>query len=90
MWKDATKASVAAEILGITAQRLKGLGFVDSVIAEPMGGAHTNYVEIMTKTKKSLKDQLKKLLEYPTEELLERRLNRITAYGKFLEEANLL
>lgn len=87
LWKDATKASTAAEILGITASRLKSLGFVDSVVSEPQGGAHANYSEMMQKMKKSLKDQLKKLQEYTPEELVERRLNRISNYGQFLEEA---
>lgn len=86
LWKDATKANTAAEILGITAQRLKSLGFVDSIISEPLGGAHANYNELMTKAKKSLKDHLKKLEEYSLEDLVARRLGRITHYGKFIEE----
>lgn len=90
LWKDSTKANVAAEILGITASRLKGLGFVDSIISEPIGGAHANYNEMMTKMKKSLKDQLKKLQEYKTEDLVQRRLNRICNYGKFVEDAKLI
>ena len=40
LWKTAEKAPEAAEAMGITAERLKGLGIVDKVIAEPLGGAH--------------------------------------------------
>jgi acetyl-CoA carboxylase carboxyl transferase subunit alpha len=90
LWKDATKASMAAEILGITANRLKSLGFVDSVISEPQGGAHSNYNEMMTKIKRSFKDQLKKLQEYETTDLVARRLDRITHYGKFTEDTKLI
>lgn len=86
LWKDATKASNAAEILGITAPRLKGLGFVDTVISEPDGGAHTNPDEMMLKAKKSFKEQLKKLQEYSISDLVARRLERISNYGQFLEE----
>lgn len=85
LWKDAKKADVAAGILGITANKLKSLGLIDSVITEPQGGAHTNHAEIMTKLKKNLRDNLKKLQEYPIEDLLERRLKRIMSYGKFEE-----
>lgn len=42
LWKDAAKAKDAAEQLGLTAKRLKGLGLVDKVIREPTGGAHRN------------------------------------------------
>lgn len=40
LWKSADKASDAAEILGITADRLKEMGLIDSIIPEPIGGAH--------------------------------------------------
>ena len=58
LWKDATKANDAAEILGITASRLKGLGLIDGIISEPMGGAHANHAEMMTKMKNALKSYL--------------------------------
>ncbi len=83
LWKDATKANQAAEILGITADRLKGLGLIDSVVNEPLGGAHANHGEMMTKLKRNLKDSLKKLGEFSGDELLARRFERIMAYGKF-------
>ncbi|AUR51459.1 acetyl-CoA carboxylase carboxyltransferase subunit alpha [Aquella oligotrophica] len=88
LWKDATKANQAAEILGITADRLKGLGLIDSIINEPLGGAHSNHEEMMSKMKRSLKDHLKKLKELNKEQLIERRFERIMSYGKFkLENA---
>ncbi|MGL5554050.1 MAG: acetyl-CoA carboxylase carboxyl transferase subunit alpha, partial [Aeromonas veronii] len=48
LWKSADKASVAAEAMGITAQRLKELKLIDHVIDEPLGGAHRD-VEKMAK-----------------------------------------
>ena len=83
LWKDASKANIAAELLGITASKLKSLGLIDSVITEPRGAAHSNSTEMMTKMKKSLKENLKKLQEFSTEELVARRLSRIMNYGKF-------
>src|SRR5579863_4589282 len=88
LWKDASKASAAAEILGITAAKLKSLNLIDSVITEPLGGAHTNHDEIMVKMKKTLKDNLKKLQNIPEDELLDRRFERIMNYGTFTESTN--
>ncbi|MGL5607088.1 MAG: acetyl-CoA carboxylase carboxyl transferase subunit alpha, partial [Aeromonas veronii] len=52
LWKSADKASVAAEAMGITAQRLKELKLIDHVIDEPLGGAHRD-VEKMAKNLKA-------------------------------------
>ena len=86
LWKDVAKASTAAEILGITANKLKGLGLIDSIISEPDGGAHTNHSEIMHKMKAIIKSNLKKLQEFSIDELLVRRFDRLMSYGKFKEE----
>ena len=42
LWKSAEKASTAAEVMGLTAQRLKELKLIDEIVAEPLGGAHSN------------------------------------------------
>jgi acetyl-CoA carboxylase carboxyl transferase subunit alpha len=86
LWKDAKKANIAAEILGITASKLKSLGLIDSVITEPAGGAHTNSNEMMVKMKRTLRDHLRKIQEIPLDELLDRRFERLMSYGKFREE----
>ena len=52
LWKSADKAPDAAETLGITANRLKTLGLVDRVIAEPPGGAHRDPTAIMQTLRK--------------------------------------
>ncbi len=83
LWKDASKANQAAEILGITGNRLKTLGLIDTIINEPLGGAHANHTEMMTRMKRNLRDSLKKLTEMNSEELIERRFERIMGYGKF-------
>ncbi|MCL4169600.1 UNVERIFIED_CONTAM: hypothetical protein GTU68_009239, partial [Idotea baltica] len=58
LWKDVSKAPDAAETLGITAERLKGLGLVDQIVPEPLGGAHRN-IELMVGTlKKTIKTNL--------------------------------
>lgn len=42
LWKSADKAPLAAEAMGIIAPRLKELKLIDSIVPEPLGGAHRN------------------------------------------------
>ena len=85
LWKSASKASEAAETLGITADRLKGLGLVDLILSEPMGGAHRDPEAMMQTVKKAIKDNLVALQKTPTEKLLAARYTRLMGYGKFKE-----
>jgi acetyl-CoA carboxylase carboxyl transferase subunit alpha len=40
LWRTADKAPDAAEAMKVTAQDLKGLGVIDTIVPEPLGGAH--------------------------------------------------
>jgi acetyl-CoA carboxylase carboxyl transferase subunit alpha len=40
LWRTADKAAEAAEAMKITAQDLQGLGVIDTIVPEPLGGAH--------------------------------------------------
>jgi len=85
LWKSADHAPEAAEILGITAPRLKQLGLVDKVIAEPLGGAHRDHAAMAVSLKKALTEALRQLADLPLETLLEQREDRILSYGKYKE-----
>jgi acetyl-CoA carboxylase carboxyl transferase subunit alpha len=87
LWKSADKASVAAETLGITATRLKELGLIDTILPEPLGGAHRNPNELMKTVRKSLKEHLTKLQKKSLKQLLDARHERLLSYGKFKETA---
>ena len=87
LWKSADKASVAAETLGITATRLKELGLIDTILPEPLGGAHRNPNELMKTVRKSLKEHLTKLQKKSLKQRLDLRHERLLSYGKFKETA---
>ena len=87
LWKSADKASTAAETLGITATRLKELGLIDTILPEPLGGAHRNPNQLMETVRKSLKEQLTKLQKKSLKQLLDLRYERLLSYGKFKETA---
>ncbi|TEY48871.1 acetyl-CoA carboxylase carboxyl transferase subunit alpha [Aeromonas veronii] len=81
LWKSADKASVAAEAMGITAQRLKELKLIDHVIDEPLGGAHRDVEKIAKNLKARIKQDLDALRPLDTEQLLEQRYQRLLGYG---------
>ena len=87
LWKSASKAPEAAEILGITAGRLKGLGLVDVIVAEPLGGAHRDIETTMQSLRQALKTELAAVQKKSTEKLLAARYERLMGYGKFKETA---
>jgi len=83
LYKDAKKADIAAESLGITADHLKKVGLADEVIPEPLGGAHRNIDAIMESVRQSLIKQLSRLKKQPIDILLSTRYQRLMSYGEF-------
>ena len=81
LWKSAEKASTAAEVMGLTAQRLKELNLIDSIIAEPLGGAHRDYVSMAENLKTQILADLAELDTLDQEALLARRYERLMSYG---------
>ncbi len=85
LWKSAEKASEAAEAMGITAERLKSLGLIDTVLKEPLGGAHRDAEAMASAVKKALLDTLTRLERLSMDELVEARYKRFTSFGNFKE-----
>jgi acetyl-CoA carboxylase carboxyl transferase subunit alpha len=85
LWKSADKASVAAETLGITADRLKANGLVDRIIEEPLGGAQRDWDTMFQSMRRALTDTLAELRKPSLDALLTARYQRLRAYGSFKE-----
>ena len=83
LWKSADKASVAAETLGITADRLKTMGLVDRIVDEPLGGAQRDWEAMFQAMRRALTDTLAELRAQPIDALLNARYQRLRAYGSF-------
>lgn len=81
LWKTAERASDAAEAMGITAQRLKQLGLVDEILAEPLGGAHRDPSAMFASVKTAIQGQLARLGQLNADELLDQRYHRLMSYG---------
>jgi acetyl-CoA carboxylase carboxyl transferase subunit alpha len=86
LWKSAEKADVAAEAMGITATRLKRLGFVDEIVPEPLGGAHRNVNTMAEALGQALVRVVEELSAVSVENLVARRTARLMQYGKFEEK----
>ncbi len=86
LWKSAEKADVAAEAMGITATRLKRLGFVDEIVPEPLGGAHRNVNTIAEALGQALVRVVEELTAVSVENLVARRAARLMQYGTFEEK----
>ena len=85
LWKSAEKAEVAAEAMGITAERLAKLKLVDGVIAEPLGGAHRDPQAMAEAVKNALVHELTGLKSMPLDALLAQRRSRLAGYGVYRE-----
>lgn len=85
LWRSAEKASEAAAAMGITAQRLKELKLIDTIISEPLGGAHRDPREMAMNLKTQLLADLKALDKLDSNGLLNQRYDRLMAFGVFEE-----
>ncbi|MDR3224531.1 MAG: acetyl-CoA carboxylase carboxyltransferase subunit alpha [Holosporales bacterium] len=81
LWRDDTKANLAAEAQKLTANDLLSLGIIDSIIEEPIGGAHRNKQETILNLKKELVMCLKKAEETPTNIRKNTRRKRFLSIG---------
>ena len=76
LWKDAKKASKAAEIMKITATDLKNLNLIDKIIKEKNGGAHESLEETAKEIKKEIIINLKILTKINKKQLIENRYKK--------------
>ena len=83
LWKDASKASIAAEALSITSDKLLNHELIDRIIPEPLGAAHRNYNAMYSSLKSNILDMLNEVNETSQAELLKNRNTKLMSYGQF-------
>jgi acetyl-CoA carboxylase carboxyl transferase subunit alpha len=82
LWRDAAQAATAAEALKLTAEDLRGLGIVDRVIPEPIGGAHRAPDEAVQAVGVSIGAALSQLSNLDPAALKQRRREKFLAMGR--------
>lgn len=85
LWKSHTYAELAAKALRLTSRDLLGLGVIDDVIPEPLGGAHRDHHQAAANLKTYLLKSLRELVKLPTDQLLAQRYEKFRRMGVFLE-----
>ena len=83
LWKDATRAKEASEVMKITAKDLKGFNIIDSIIEEPVGGAHEDPKFMCDKIKENILSDLEKLINTDLNEVVDMRYNKFRKIGNF-------
>ncbi len=83
LWKSADKKELAAEAMGITAERLDKLDLLDEILREPFGGAHRDPQAMAETLKVALLKHLDELSALSEDELVERRYARLRGQGVY-------
>ncbi len=81
LWRDGSKAPEAANALKLTSQDLKRLGLVDTVIQEPVGGAHRNIHDTVYYVERYIARTLAELRHTDTQTLLNTRYKKWRSVG---------
>ncbi len=83
LWKSADKKELAAEAMGITAERIAKFGLVDEIVREPLGGAHRDPQVMADDLKGAILRHLREVEQWPEDQLLERRHARLRSQGVY-------
>jgi acetyl-CoA carboxylase carboxyl transferase subunit alpha len=86
LWRDGKKAPQAAAALKLTAADLMGLGIVDGVLPEPIGGAHRDPDTAAATLGQAIVGHLDRLSGVEPADLRDRRLERYRRMGVFEEK----
>ena len=85
LWKNAEKSAEAADAMGITAARLSAMNLVDTVVLEPLGGAHRKPDDAIERLGIELERNLLALKELDFSELVTSRQQRYFDIGEYSE-----
>jgi acetyl-CoA carboxylase carboxyl transferase subunit alpha len=83
MWRDASKAEIAAQALRITAPDLLELKLIDEIVPEPEGGAHYDHEAAAKLLEPFLARALDELSQLSPHQLLDQRYEKFRRMGQF-------
>jgi len=83
VWRDKERMKDAAVALNLTAPHLAELGLIDTVIDEPLGGAHRDFQATTENVRSELLRHVEELAELPVNELVAARYERYRNVGRF-------
>lgn len=83
LWRSWDYKEQAAEALKLTADHMFEFGLIDGIIKEPLGGAHSEPLEMATILKKHIKKSITELQKFTPDELVHNRINKYAAMGVY-------
>lgn len=89
LWRDGELKAEAAEVLKLTSKDLKERGFIDDIVAEPLGGAHRNQKQAAEFLRGSLLAAIKEVKGIAKEDLAQHRYEKYRKFGEFLSGQSL-
>ena len=84
LWRDSTRAREAATSMKITAQDLQGLGVIDDIIPEPLGGAHRDRETVFGSAREKVAAAFGELAPKSGDVLRKERREKFLAIGRNL------
>ena len=84
LWRTADKAAEAAEAMKVTAQDLKTLGVIDTIVPEPLGGAHRSPSAAIGALGDAIEGALGELSSMDADALRRQRREKFLAMGRAL------
>jgi acetyl-CoA carboxylase carboxyl transferase subunit alpha len=84
LWRDGTKAQEAANSMKITAQDMLRFGVVDTILKEPVGGAHRNPTTMITATGEAIAAAFDELRNLDAEAIRRQRRQKFLDIGRKL------
>lgn len=84
LWKDASRAKEAANIMKMTAKDLYKFGIIDKIIKEPEGGAEKDIQLVSDNIKKEIIKEYKKLKKLEESELTKLRYEKFRKMGEYI------
>lgn len=85
LWRSWDYKEQAAEALKLSASDLVEQGIVDRIVPEPQGGAHRNHAISAETLKSILREELKALKKLKPEKLVQKRIEKFSAMGRWAE-----
>ncbi len=86
LWKDASKAQEAAEVMKITAQDLSAFGMVDKVVSEPETYTVETLPAVIEPLKQIILETVKSYQDLPVDVLLKKRYEKFRVMGRVSEK----
>jgi acetyl-CoA carboxylase carboxyl transferase subunit alpha len=85
LWRSWEHKEKAAEAMKLTGEDMLGQGLIDGIIKEPIGGAHSNWEEIIATVKQTILENLVTLKGKDKKKLVSERIDKFCRMGVVLE-----